>query len=507
VVDVPDLVEERDAPLKPEGEIEKLLVNTVKELQIGAGLSADLKQELVQFLTKRQAVFAWSVHDLQGIDPKIITHKLSVDPDKRPVKQKRRLLTKERIDIVNAEVEKLKAADQIREVFYPDWLANTVVVPKKNGKWRVCVDYTDLNKACPKDSYPIPRIDQLVDSTAGNELMSFMDAYSGYNQISMDSSDEEKTAFITSSNLYCYKVMPFGLKNAGATYQRLVNQMFKNQIGKNMEIYIDDMLVKSRKKFQHVADLEEAFDVLEAYGLKLNPSKCVFGVAAGKFLGFLVSERGIEADPDQISSLRNMRSPQNKKEVQSLNGRAAALNRFISKASDKCLPFFKAIRGGKDFEWTPECEEAFQKLKAYLGSPELLSIPQPGEVLQLYLGVSTNAVSSALIRDDGGVQRPIYYVSKTLLDSEKRYPCLEKLIYALIVSARKLRPYFQSHSIVIPTSQPLRSVLHKPDTSGRLMRWALELGEFDVQFVPRTAIKSQALADFVAEFTGDDSPS
>ena len=160
---------------------------------------------------------------------------------------------------------------------------------KANGKWRMCVDFMDLNKACPKDSFPLPRINQLVDSTAGHKLLTFVDAFSGYNQIKMAEEDQEKTAFITSQGLYCYKVMPFGLKNVGATYQRLVNKMFNKQIDRNMEVYVDDMLVKSKEELAHLDDLRETFATLKQYQMKLNPGKCVFGVASGKFLGFMVS--------------------------------------------------------------------------------------------------------------------------------------------------------------------------------------------------------------------------
>ncbi|KAL5582796.1 hypothetical protein UlMin_015238 [Ulmus minor] len=161
---------------------------------------------------------------------------------------------------INTEVDKLLKADFIREANYPEWIANVVLVKKANENWRVCVDFTDLNKACPKDSFPLPRIDQLVDATAGHELLSFMDAYSGYNQIRMHQPDQEHTAFLTDQGLYCYKVMPFGLKNAGATYQRLVNKMFKQQIGKTMEVYVDDMLVKSLKADEHINNLRESFE-------------------------------------------------------------------------------------------------------------------------------------------------------------------------------------------------------------------------------------------------------
>ena len=245
----------------------------------------------------------------------------------------------------------------------------------------MCVDFTDLNKTCPKDNYLLPRIDQLVDSTAGHKLFSFMDAFSRYNQIRMNEADQEKTSFVTNQGLFCYKVMPFGLKNAGVTYQRLVNHMFRPQIGRNVEVYVDDMLVKSQDEGRHLDDLQETFDTLRQYHMKLNPSKCTFGVSSRKFLGFMVSHRGIEANLDKIQAILDMKPLQNTKEIQSLTGRVAALNRFVSKAIDKCLPFFKVLR--KAFEWADECQRAFEDLKAYLTMAPLLSPSVVGEELYL----------------------------------------------------------------------------------------------------------------------------
>ena len=244
-----------------------------------------------------------------GIDPTVITHRLNTNPSFKPIKQKRRSFAPERQKAINEEVGKLLQEGAIREVEYPEWLANVVLVKKANGKWRLCIDFTDINKACPKDSFPLPRIDLIVDATAGHELLSFMDAFSGYNQISMDPDDQEKTSFVTAQGTYCYRVMPFGLKNAGATYQRLVNRMFQKQIGATMEVYIDDMLVKSTTVGLHIAHLSEAFQILRNYNMKLNPAKCAFGVSAGKFLGFIVNHKGIEANPDKIKAVLDMPSP------------------------------------------------------------------------------------------------------------------------------------------------------------------------------------------------------
>jgi hypothetical protein len=212
-------------------------------------------------------VFTWDPYEVPGMDPNYIEHRLNVDPHSKPVQQKARRLAPVHAEAVQKEVERLLQAGAIREIQYPTWLSNTVVVKKKNGKWRVCVDFTNLNQACPKDPFPLPKIDQLVDATAGHDRMSFLDAFQGYHQIALSAEDREKTAFITPLGIYCYKVMPFGLKNAGTTYQQMVTKMFKDQIGKTMEIYIDDMVVKNRSSQNHLKDLTETFRILRLHKL------------------------------------------------------------------------------------------------------------------------------------------------------------------------------------------------------------------------------------------------
>ncbi|XP_062176102.1 uncharacterized protein LOC133881163 [Alnus glutinosa] len=253
--------------------------------------------------------------------------------------------------------------------------------------------------------------------------------------------------------------MPFGLKNVEATYQRLVNKMFQSQIGRNVEVYMDYMLVKSIQATKHIEDLRETFQTLRKHKMKLNPMKCAFGVSSG---------------------------------------RIAALNWFISRSTDKCIPFFKILR--KAFTLSEECEEAFGKLKEYLMNPPLLSRPTEGEILYLYLAVSPSAVSLALVREDARIQKLVYFTSKAFHGAEERYLRIEKLAFTLVVSARRLRPYFQAHTIRVLTEYPMGKVLQKPDLSGRLVSWAVELGQFDIEFHPRTAIKGQVLADFLVEF-------
>ena len=373
---------------------------------IGSKLTKDLKGLLTQFLRHNKDVFAWKQADMGGIDPTVITHRLNASPSFKPIKQKRRSFAPERQKAINEEVGKLLQARAIREVEYPEWLGNVVLVKKANGKWRLCIDFTGINKACPKDSFPFPRINLIVDATAS--LISFMDAFSGYNQISMDPDDQEKTSFVTVQGTYCYHVMLFGHKNAGATYQRLVNRMFQKQIGATIEVYIDDMLVKSTTAELHIAHLSEAFQILRNYNMKLNPAKCAFGVSAEKFLGFIVNHQGIEANPDKIKVVINMPSPSGIKEVQRLTGRIAALSRFVSGASDKCQPFFQVLK--KAFQWDAKCEEAFIALKTYFSSPPIIVSLIEGELLTLYLAVLDFSTSVVFVIDKERVQHPVYYL-------------------------------------------------------------------------------------------------
>ena len=322
----------------------------------------------------------------------------------------------ERYQALKEEVDKLLSNDFIKESFYPSWRANPVLIKKPNGKWRTCVDFTDLNKAYPKDNFPLPRIDQLVDATSWHPLLSFMEPYPGHNQIPMHVPDQEHTSFITDHGLYCYKVMSFGLKNVEATYQLLVNMMFKEQIGKTMQVYMDNMLVKSKATVDHVAHIFDTFVVLRKYRMKLNLLKCAFGVAFGKFLGFMVNHRGIKANPKKIQALTDMRSPSKTKEVQSLTRRVATLNKFISRAIDKCHPFSDSLKGSKRFLWDDKCEQAFRSLKKYLSKLSLFSKPIEGEPLYMYLAIKEHAISRALIREENKVQWSVYYISKQLVD-------------------------------------------------------------------------------------------
>ena len=289
------------------------------------------------------------------MDPLVASHKLSIYKEARYISQKKRKLGEERRLEAKVEADKLLNAGFIEEAQYTTWLSNVVFVKKASGKWRMCVDYTDLNKACPRDAYPLPNIDRLVDGATGNKMLSFLDAYSRYNQIPMAASHMNKTAFITDDANYFYRVMPFGLKNAGATYQRLMDKVFSHLMGQCVEVYVDDMVVKSPSHHQHAKDLSTVFSALRQYNLHLNLDKCVFGIDRGKFLGFMLTQRSIEANPEKCKAIIEMRSPATIKEVQRLIGRPTAISRFLPKLAEQTQPIVQLLMKSTRFTRTDDC--------------------------------------------------------------------------------------------------------------------------------------------------------
>ncbi|KAG9453463.1 hypothetical protein H6P81_006367 [Aristolochia fimbriata] len=337
---------------------------------------------------------------MPGLDPRVAVHKLAVHPSVRPVKQSQRRFRPELVPEIEKEVDKLIAANFIREVKYPSWIANIVPVKKKTGQIRVCVDFRDLNKACPKDDFPLPIIELMVDATTGHEALSFMDGSSGCNQIRMDPKDEELTAFRTPKGIFCYKVMPFELKNAGATYQRAMQNIFDDFLHKRVECYVDDLVVKTKQRADHLLDLRAVFERLRRFQLKMNPLKCAFGVTSGKFLGFLVHHRGIEIDQSKIDAIQKMPEPRNVSELKSFQGHLAYIRRFISNLVGRCQPFSRLLKKGTPFEWDDTCRNAFNNIKVYLTKPPVLVAPIVDKPLLLYIAAQEKSVGALLAQCD-----------------------------------------------------------------------------------------------------------
>ncbi|RVW35306.1 Transposon Tf2-12 polyprotein [Vitis vinifera] len=366
-----DPIDQRVSPAVGDTEIVDFgTTDQPRELRIGSDLSTDERDSLIQLLRSYLDVFAWSYEDMPGLDPSIIP--------------------------ASGESEAAQCKIYISGRV-PRVAGHIVPVPKKDGKVRVCIDFRDLNKASPKDDFPLPHIDMLVDNTAGHSMLSFMDGFFGYSQILMALEDMEKTSFITEWGTYCYRVMPFGLKNLGATYQRAATTLFHDMMHWDVEVYVDDMIVKSRDRSDHLAALERFFERIRQFRLRLNPKKCTFEVTSGKLLGYMVSERGIEVDPDKIRAILDMPAPRTEREVRGFLGRLQYISRFIARLTDI-----------------------------------FLAPPTPGRHLLLYLSVSDVALGCMLAQlDDSGKDRAIYYLSKRMLDYETRYVMIERYCLAL----------------------------------------------------------------------------
>nr|GEX72529.1 reverse transcriptase domain-containing protein [Tanacetum cinerariifolium] len=397
---------------------------------------------------------------MTGVPRSVAEHRLNVRKGYPPIRQKKRGQAPERTKAIQAEVEKLVEAGIMREVYYHDWLSNPVMVKKHDGSWRMCVDFTDLNKACPQDCYPLPEIDWKVESLCGYPFKCFLDAYKGYHQIQMAAADEEKTAFHTGQGVYIPTTNGQGIRKLnGAKYRGICGRL-------------------SNKKSHRV------------------------GNAEGVFLGYVITPEGIKPFLDKTSAVLQLPSPQTIKEVQSLNGKLASLNRFLSKSAEKSLPLFQTLKKcikKSDFRWTTKAEQALQQLKKHLSALPMLAASKPQEELIMYLSATHGSISAVLLTERGTIHTPVYFISRALQGPELNYSPMEKLVLSLVFAAKRLRRYFQAHPIAVITDQSIKQVISRPDAAGRLQKWSIMLGEHNITYRPRTSTKGQILADFLNE--------
>jgi hypothetical protein len=396
--------------------------NVSKPISISKSLSAKERKCLINLLHEYKDVFVGDYDEMSGIDPGLVAHSLNVEPGTRLVVQPMRTFHTEVEAQITQEVKKLLAASFIKPIQHPRWLSNIVPIKKKNGKIRCCVDFRNLNKACPKDEFPLSNMDLLIDSATGHAMFSFMDGFSGYNQIRMSTKDAEKTAFRTPIGNFYYTVMPFGLKNVGATYQRTMTAMVHDMMHKEIEDYVDDIVVKSKKREDHLGILRKVFDRCRLYKLKMNPLKCAFGVSARKFLGFLVHNRGIDVDPAKASAIVTMKAPTSHKELKSFLGRLSYIRRFIPGLVAVTAVFTPLMKKGVPFVWSTACQQAFEKIQVIMTKLPTVCAPIPDRPLHLYLASNSEAIGGLMAQEDeGGTERPIYYVNRALRDAETRY--------------------------------------------------------------------------------------
>ncbi|GJT51628.1 reverse transcriptase domain-containing protein [Tanacetum coccineum] len=374
-------------------------------IMIGSTLTEEGHNKLCDLLQRNLDIFAWKPADMTGVPRHIAEHRLNVRERCSPVRQKKRGQAADRNQAIQEEVGKLIEAGIMKKVHYHDWLSNPVTVKKHDDSWRMCVDFKDLNKVCPKDGYPLPEID-------------WKDA--------------------------------FGLRNARATYQRLVDKAFHKQIGRNLEVYVDDLVIKIRSEDEIVRYIEETFKTLREINMKLNPKKCTFGVEEGMFLGYKVNTRGLKVCTDKVDAVLSLPSLKCLKDIQKLNGKLASLDMFLAKSAEKSLPFFKTLKTctkKSDFHWTAEAEEEFKQMKQLIAELPMLAAPMEKEELIVYLAATKETVSAVLMTERETKQMPIYFVSRALRGPEINYTSMEKLVLAL-VHAREYAIHYRPRVLV-----------------------------------------------------------
>uniref|UniRef100_A0A2N9IU30 Integrase catalytic domain-containing protein n=1 Tax=Fagus sylvatica TaxID=28930 RepID=A0A2N9IU30_FAGSY len=451
--DILEALERQDEGSKPN--IEELeIVNLAnegeepREVKIGTRCAAEQKEALIALLREFHEIFAWSYQDMPGLDTDIVVHKIPLKPECKPVKAS-------------------TATDEARSHFEDQGRGGKAIegrFPKHSNLFGLGSQYSPGAEKGRKSQ---------------NQRTSYSHSWTdsqGTIRSRWPKEDKSKTAFVTHWGTFVYDVMPFGLKNAGATYQRAMVTLFHDMIHHEIEVYVDDMIAKSRTAQDHLTDLRKLFQRLKKYQLRLNPNKCAFGVTSGKLLGFIVSGRGIEIDPAKVQAIRSMPAPKTEKEIRSFLGRINYIARFIAQLTATCEPLFKLLRKDVKIKWTEDCQKAFDKIKEYLLNPPILVPPTPGRPLILYLTVQEASMGCMLGQQDetGKKEQAIYYLSKKFTEPETRYLLVEKTCCALAWASKKLRQYMLYYTTwLVSRMDPIKYIFEKPALTGKIARWQI----------------------------------
>jgi hypothetical protein len=451
------------------------------------------RNSVLEVLMKNREIFAKGTWD-RGFCA-ITTHRITIADNQTPIRQYPYRVPYHQKKEIEDQVTKMLDSGIISPSYSP-WAAPVVLVKKKNGEWRLCVDYRKLNEVTKKDTYPIPRIDDTIDNLRGCKYFSTMDLQNGYHQIAMDAADKEKTAFVTHEGLYEFNVMPFGMSTAPATFQRLMSGLLKDMQGK-ASAYLDDILICSKSLEEHCETLEEVFRRLDTAGLKVNGSKCHFGAKSVKYLGYVVSDEGIQTDEDKVKAVSAFPEPKNLTQLRSFLGLVGYYRRFVEKFATISEPLIELTRKGTLFHWNNARQHAFEELKFQLSTAPILQYPDFTKEFRLSTDASDYGVGAVLSQlDQEGRDKPIAFASRTLNSAEKNYAVVEKEALAMIWAIQYFRHYLWGKPCRILTDHaPLRWLLRKQSTSARLQRWALKLQDFNVTDIEYRKGETNVVAD------------
>jgi hypothetical protein len=432
-------------------------------------LTQEQRAKYTELLREFVDVFAWTYEDLKTYDTFVIEHKIPLKEEAKPFRQKLRKINPMLLLFMEREVKKLLDAQIIVPLRYSKWVANLVPVRKKSGEIRLYVDFGNLNKSSKKDNYPLPNMEHILQRVTGASRISMIDGFSGYNQILVIPEDREKTAFTTPWGTFMYAKMPFGLMNAGETFQRAMDIAFIGEKDQFVVIYLDDITVFSRSDKEHYCHLRKVFLKCRRFGLSLNPKKYLFAMKEGKLLGHIVSTEGVRIDPSRVEAIHTLSLPRSRKEVQDFLGKINFLRRFVPNFAEMVKHITAILKKGKEVKWIVEPREYFIQIKkALTEAPVLISLDYSKDFL-IFSFASFDTVAAVLLqKNDEGREQPISFFSKTLRDAEVWYEIMEKQAYALVKALKDFRVYVLHSKVTtyIPSTS-VKDILIQPDIDGK----------------------------------------
>ncbi len=469
------------------------------------------KADAIRFLLeKHRAAVSQSSSDIGRCD--LVEHYIETG-DHAPIASRQWPLPHSTVKAVEEQCEKMRKMGVI-ETCQSAWQSPTLLVKKKTGDYRLCVDYRKLNAVSVKDKFPLPRIEEILQSLRGAKHFSTLDLRAGYYQIKVAERDRDKTAFATPNETYRFKRMPFGLHNGPATFQRLMQLVLRPVLGKIAYVFLDDIIVFSRTFEEHVRDLEQVLSLIAKAGLKVSPEKCEFGRGSLKYLGHIVTEHGIKVDPEKVEAVRKMAAPRNPRDVRRVMGMAGYYRRFIAGFSEIAAPLTELTKKNTKFAWSDVHQAAFDRIKQELSKAPVLRYPDYTQPFQIHTDASGTAIGSVLTQNHCGTDLPVAYFSRKLNSAETRYTVSEKEALAIVASVKHFSHYVFGHKFeVITDHAPLKYLFANRATVPRITRWALLLSEFNFEIlyrpgkdhvVPDALSRSVAFIDKKAAAKGHD---
>ena len=473
------------------------------------------RANITTFLDSRKTMFASTAGELGKTG--LVKHHINTE-GQGPIRLRPYRIHQKDKSELDSILQELLVNKLIRPSVSP-WAAPVVLVKKKSGGIRLCMDYRKLNNITKKDSFPLPRIDDVLDLLHGQKYFTTLDLASGYWQIEMDDSSKEKTAFIVDNNLYEWNRLSFGLTNAPGTFQRLMNYVLRSVIGKICLVYLDDIIVFSESKKEHLTNLGCIFDLLKEADLKLGLSKCKFMCQSVQYLGHVISANGITPDPGKIELLKNFKRPTTVVEIQSFLGLASYYRRFIKNFADIAHPLIELTKKKKDkgnhnsqakkpitkqvagtdiFTWGNAEQTSFEKLRECLITPPIVAFPDFDKEFLIFTDASNYGIGAVLSQIQGEKEVVIAYSSRHLNTAERNYSAIEREALAIVYGVKRYRHYLQDEKFeIISDHRPLQWLESHKDEKSRLGRWAIELSavKYKIRYKPG---KEHANADFLS---------